>query len=216
MDIVTTIITPVFVLILVAVVLWCVRMFTRAVRRGPGLPYQPVRDPNTPPPVEPTSGVALVGVIALTWAVLHVAAAAWWGTTGYQIDLTLKAGVVAAYVCAAGVVTAIGGVMLLGGRPYGRRWIAMGQFLFALATYMGMAVAMLLPRDPELPLAWREAAYYVAGLLFVHIVIDTAIGAAAQHVGIPADYTAPTFAPPRPPREAPPKPPPLPPLSPRR
>jgi hypothetical protein len=159
------------------------RVFRRTMRRAPGLPYEPVPDPNPPDPVVRTGGVNAVSLAALIWAGLHVLAAAAWLATGYPVARTIRLTLVAVYLCAAAAVTAIGAVMLLRCERYGRRTLAMGQFLFSLAAFMGIAMALLLPRGEDIPSQWFEVAAYAAICMAIHLVIDTLLGAAAQHVG---------------------------------
>ncbi len=179
-------------LVFVAISFWLAvryaRLFARSIRRGaPGLPYEPVPDPNPPAPVEPTAGVGTLGVLALVWAGAHFAVAFWWARTGRYVERTVAAGAVVTYFVLAAVVTVIGAVMLLRRRPYGRRGIALGQFLFAIASLMGVAVALVIRGSEDVPLFWRERAIHLAVGFALHVIAATAIGTAAQYVGRPAD-----------------------------
>ncbi|MHC4981928.1 MAG: hypothetical protein ACYTF6_02025 [Planctomycetota bacterium] len=187
-----TIIILLFALAAIWIVIRQLRVYGRAVllpraeRR-----YEPIPDPNPPDPVVRTGGVVAVSVVALIWSGAHFLSAVAWAAAGYPVERTFRFALVATYFCAAALVTAIGALMLLRCERYGRRTLAMGQFLFALAAFMGIAVALLLPRGEDVPSQWFEAAAYAAVCLMLHLVIDTALGAAAQRVGRPAEDEGP-------------------------
>jgi len=179
------------VLLLALLAIWVVmrqlRVYSRTIRVAPArLPYEPVVDPNPPPKVVRTNGVVTVAAAVLIWAWLHIISAAVWAATGYVVHRTVVSFAVAVYVVAAGAVTTIGSLMLLRCERYGRRTIAMGQFLFALAAFMGTAVALLMPRSKDVPSEWYVVAAYLAGVMAAHLLVDAVLGAAAQRVGIPA------------------------------
>jgi len=180
----TTIILLLFALLAIWIVVRQLRAYGRIMapaRRG--LPYEPVVDPNPPDLVARTPGVVAVSVGSFVWAGSHFVAAMVWVATGYVVERTVKSVVVAVYLCAAAFVTAIGAMMLLRCERYGRRALGMGQFLFALAAFFGIAVAVLLPRGQEIPSQWFTVAFYIAVGMALHLLIDTMLGAAAQHVG---------------------------------
>ena len=161
--------------------------FAQAIRSGRGLrlPYQPVVDPNPPAPVRRTAGVLLVGWAGIGWAAIHVAAIALWWTTGWWGERTAVFGVWAIYLCWASATTATGAVMLLARRPYGRRAISLGQFLFVLGAFMGAVIALLSMGAESVSAEMKRIGLIVGILLAAHLVIDAAIGSAGQHVGKP-------------------------------
>jgi len=183
-----TIILLLFALAAIWVVVRQLRVYsraTRAARRIEG--YEPIVDPNPPPRVVRTGGVVAVSTAAFVWAGMHFVSAVAWVVTGFPVGRTVKVALVAVYLCAAGTVSTIGALMLLRCERYGRRALAMGQFLFILAAFMGIAIALLLPRGEEIPSQWYEAAAYGAAGMALHLLIDAILGAAAQHVGRPAE-----------------------------
>jgi hypothetical protein len=165
---------------------WGVRM-----ARGPLPPTEPIPDPNPPAPVSPTVGVRLAAWGGLLWALAHFGAVAFWWGTGYLVARSFSAAVSAVYLCWAGLTTAIGCVMLLHRQPYGRRAVSLGQFLFILWAFMGLAISLLLPRLEKLPEALRQAAPILTFSALAHLGLDTLIGSAAQWVGRPASWAPP-------------------------
>ncbi|MBS3734042.1 MAG: hypothetical protein KGY99_03865 [Phycisphaerae bacterium] len=175
-------------LLAAAVMLWIVLryllLFYRAARRGwVETEYIPVTDPNPPEPVTASPGVTVFAVVALVWAVGHLVVIGAWAATGAVWSRTFHHGLVACYLGCAALTTTVGAVMLLRQRRYGRRALAMGQFLFAMVSYMAVVVGVVSLQSPLLrpehvgPL--RLAALAIAG----HLGVDTAIGWAAQRVG---------------------------------
>jgi len=183
MSIALTIVIVVLSLLAIWVVIRQLRVFGRSIRRGRGLPYEPIPDPNPPQAVARTRGVVTLSGAALLWAGAHLVSALAWAATGLLVDRTFQSAMVAVYLCSAAFVTAIGAVMLLRCERYGRRAVAMGQFLFAMAAFMGIAVALLLPQRQDIPSHWYRVAAYMAAFMGLHLLIDTLLGAAAQHVG---------------------------------
>lgn len=163
------------------------RRWAQAIRYPRGAPpgYRPVLDPNPPAPVVRSPWVWVVGCAGLVWAAGHLTAAATWCATGWWVDRSATGGMVAAYFCWAAITTSIGSAMLLARQPYGRRAVALGQFLFVLGAFMGLAISLLVPLMEQLPTWTREMAPTLAAALLAHLVIDTAIGYAAQRVGRP-------------------------------
>jgi len=179
-------------LVLIAI-LSIVRDFLRGVRApAPPLKYVPFHDFFPPEPVaEATGGVIVVGCAAIGWALLHLAAALVWAVMGELLPRTVSVGVAAFYCCFAAVLTGIGGAMLLARRAYGRRMISWGQFLLAILSFMGLAVALMAWANEDLTESVRGAAIYAAGGLVLYLAVATLIGAAAQRVGRAAQESQP-------------------------
>ncbi|MFW6133765.1 MAG: hypothetical protein ACOC8F_07695 [Planctomycetota bacterium] len=180
--------------VLVAVVmLWVVlryfRLFYRSARAGwPKTEYIPVEDPNPPEPVVASSGVTILGMLGLAWAAAHVAGVFAWAW-GDLLPRNVHYVLMAIYLICAAVTTSIGVIMLLRGQRYGRRAVAMGQFLFAMVAYMGLAVTVLLLLSPTTPPEQADAAWAMAVVVSVHLAVDTALGWGAHRVGLPAEAT---------------------------
>jgi hypothetical protein len=163
-----------------------IRGFLQAIRyRGGGLPFQPVVDLFPPEPVERTTWVLVVGLAAVVWSLTHLVLALLWSVTGLWFERTGSAIVTVSYFCFGAVLTGIGGAMLMGRFAYGRRMISWGQFLLAVAAFMGLAISLMIPHSRDLPPAWRVSAWPVAIAAGAYLVLGTAMGAAAQHVGRP-------------------------------
>jgi len=160
------------------------RQFIIAIRqRGPSEPYVPVVDPNPPGEVLRTPGLDRLAGAAIGWAVVHVLVAGLCAASGWPLGRNLVVTALAGYLAVAAVLTGVGGGMLLAGRRYGRRAIALGQILLALAAIAGILCWPLMPNREEIPLAVRRAAPYITFGSALYLLLITALGVSAQHVG---------------------------------
>jgi len=179
----------IIIAILTGLVLVALFSILRDFLRGTRVPaaplkYVPFYDFFPPDPVaEVTGGVIVVGSAAAGWGLLHLAAGLTWAIRGELLPRTVSVGVAAFYCCFAAVLTGIGGVMLLRRRAYGRRMISWGQFLLAIVSFMGLAVALMARTNEDLSEWVRGASIYAAGGLLLYLALATLIGAAAQRVG---------------------------------
>jgi hypothetical protein len=150
-------------------------------RRDPD--YVPVPDPAPPAPVRRGGAVSTVAGLCLLYVAAHLLALAYWAATGSYVPQTAATVMLGAYLGVAAVVMGIGGVLLAMGLPFGRRGVAWGGFLFGLISFMVGIAAMMLPTQAEAPPELRELADILLIVAVIHLVADTAIGAAAQRVG---------------------------------
>lgn len=175
------------VVILVGLVLWAIvsllRAFLRGMRPYRKTPFVPIVDPNPPAPVVKTAGLKTIAVCVIAWAVLHWLVAAAWAGTGRFVALSPSSIITVCYFCFAGLVSAAGGLMLLDGRAYGRRVVAMGHFLFGVAALFGASICIMLPGWEKAPQEYRDVGVYLAGILVAHLATDAILGTIAQHAG---------------------------------
>jgi len=175
------VLTLIFLVAAVSVIM--IRRFFRAVRGFRAEPYVPIIDPFKPAPVKLTGWLVAVSCAAVVWSVLHLLLVSIWAVGGRWVEPTIPVILIAAYVTIAAVMTGIGGVMLLGRRPYGRRMIAWGEMLFGYGLFMALVVTILLPGVKDVLGEWVVAARIVGFVLVGHVLIDGAIGTVAQYVG---------------------------------
>ena len=164
-------------------------------RRRPTKPPGPVKPfIDFPPPeaVVRTPGVSRVGTFAMVWATVNLGGIVTWLATGFgmQDRMAGVSGVVqftaAAYFVIASVLAGMGGLLMLSGRADGRRILSWSGFLFATIVMMGFGVSLVVWGSDQSALADRQVAEVVAIVLFVHLLVDTGLAAAAQRVGLPA------------------------------
>jgi hypothetical protein len=144
---------------------------------GPAVP-----SPYPAIPVEPGGGASAVAAVAIVWSGAHIVLLAAWLATGTLVPRLTESYAAAAYVGVAAAITVAGGLLLAARRSIARKAIAWGAFLLGVIAFMGGVLALLLPNAPDVDPA--VAAYADVMLLAAvgHLVIDTAIGAAAQRV----------------------------------
>lgn len=151
--------------------------------------YEPVPETNPPLPVEPGPGVSFVGVAAIAWCLAHLVLVGLW-QAGLLWELSpeyrLYSWLVSLYVVVGGLLVGVGGIRMMSGRAYGRKNIAWGQFLLGLFAFIGGTLFLLIPSDETAAPALRSAAPYVAAAFLAHLILDAAVGSAAQRVGAAA------------------------------
>ena len=151
-------------------------------RRAAGA-FKPIVDPNPPAPVAATRWVWVVSWWGVLWSAGHLVAVAWWCVEGGWIAPSVPAAISAAYVCWASTMTLIGSLMLRARRPYGRRMVSLGQFLFVLGGFIGLGHALAISASETVAASVRRLAPGLAAMWIGHLVVDAALGAAAQRVG---------------------------------
>ena len=97
----------------------------------------------------------------------------------------------AGYLTLAGILVGVGGMLLLGLHPVGRRMMSWGALLIRLLGYFALILVVFLPRFQESDAGFQEIAHIVGWALVGHVVLNTAIGALGQTVGRPSDYIEP-------------------------
>lgn len=180
-------------LLLLLAIASLLRNFLLSIRatRGVAPPTRIVALPP-PAPVKLTGGVKLTAALAMTWCSLHVAGIVAWAGTGLAAPRNVSTALVAMYVFVAAMLAGAGGAMLLASRAVGRRVVAWGEFLLGVASVLAVAIALLLPGYEDAPPLLRDWAYVLAAGFAAHMIIDVAIGTAAQHAGklpLPMDDT---------------------------
>lgn len=158
-------------------------------RRRRAEPYIPIEDPHPAAPVTLSAGVITTSSLVVLWSAVHLGMVAWWAVTGYLVPrkfLWVSAGV---YACFAALVSGVGGMMLFGCRPFGRKMVAWGQFLLGLMGCLMLAASLMVPSDPRSPEPLRAIGYYLAVVFAVHMAIDVALGASAQRAGRPKGWS---------------------------
>jgi len=183
-----TVLGVLFALLMLWVAMRYALLFARSARGGwPKSQYIAIADPDPPEPVEPTVGLSVLTTLALVWVALHFAGTAVWAGTGLWAPRIFSNWLIAIYYLCASVTTGIGAVMLLRRQRYGRRAISMGQFLFAIVTYLALAIVVLQLQNPDVERAAKPPLVRLAIVLGGHVLIDTALGWAAHQVGRPVD-----------------------------
>ena len=180
-----------FVLVLLAVVYFLRRwlqaaMSVRQMEHGPVV--QP-EDPYPAAPVEDEPAAQLVAFAAIVWASLHVAAAIVWLGSGWPMGRDAQWFLPVAYGVVSACVLGIGGAMIVARKPFGRKLVAWGSFLLVTVGFLLMAASLILPSLESAPEVLRRIAWYLAVGFALHVVIDAAIGIAAQRVGAPPNWS---------------------------
>jgi len=153
---------------------------------GEGEPYVPFEDTTPPDPVVRTARLVGVAWAVLVWAAANLAlAVVVWSMAGMWVGRELHTSIAGIYVAVAALLVGAGGVMLLGGKAYGRRMVSWGSFLLGILTFLGAALALLLPAQKAVPENIRNASVYVAIGLGAHVLITTVVGSMAQTAGRP-------------------------------
>ena len=145
-------------------------------------------DPFAPAPVEPTRSSKVLALSAAAWADLHIVAVIVWLVTGFGIARNLGGVGLAIYLLTAAILTGIGGLCLLYAKAIGRRFISWGQWLFTIAMLWLLAFALRMPSSEHVTDELRGMAGYILLALAGHLIIDVALGTAAQRVGRPAGW----------------------------
>ncbi|HDZ21666.1 hypothetical protein LCGC14_0340070 [marine sediment metagenome] len=164
-------------------------------RRRPPKPagaVKPFIDFPPPEAVVRTPGVSRVGTFALVWATLNLGGIVTWLATGFGMQDRM-AGVsdmvrvtAVGYFAIASILAGMGGMLMLSGKADGRRILSWAGFLFVMIVMMGFGISLVVWGSKEAALADRQLAATAAIVLFVHLVVDTGLAAAAQRVGLPA------------------------------
>jgi len=182
-----------------------IRGVYQAARMAAEEEFEPFVDFFPPEPVVRTPGIVALGISAIVWGAGHVGAGAVWSATGLFVPRVPESWMVAGYLCIAASLTGMGGVMLLRSHPYGRTLVSWGQFLGAVLTFFGLAIALMLPGMREAPSEIREATWsitlrlpadrvvsvsigvpwVIAACLGLYLVLTVMIGTLAQHAGKP-------------------------------
>jgi hypothetical protein len=163
------------------------RGFRRYLRQAKYQPVEPVVEVNPPEPVVKTAGLELVAWVAILWSVANLAILVVAALTLQERPMLSSVPVqlaVMVYALVATVLAGWGGVMLLKRMAYGRRAVAWGAALFGILNVFGFAVCLFLRQHEDVSLDVQRLAVPVAVVLAVHTLINTAIGVAAQHVGL--------------------------------
>jgi hypothetical protein len=165
------------------------RLYLRYRRREEFEPYEEI---NPPEPVARTMAVSLVGYLGILWSAANLAVLA--GAVVIlrgQPLLTSVAMWVAlmVYGLVATMLVGWGGMLLLRLFAYGRRALAWGIALFGIMAVFFFGLCLFLRTFRDTPEDLRPLMLPAAGILAAHTVIGTAIGVAAQHVGL-TDQTA--------------------------
>jgi hypothetical protein len=163
------------------------RGFRRYLRQAKYRPVEPVVEVNPPEAVVKTAGLELVAWVAILWSVANLAILVVAALTLQERPMLSSVPVqlaVMVYVLVATILAGWGGVLLLKLMPYGRRAVAWGAALFGIFNVFGFAVCLFLRQYEDVSLDVQRLAMPVAVVLAVHTLIDTAIGVAAQHVGL--------------------------------
>ncbi len=164
-----------------------IRGFRRYSRLAEGKPVEPIKEVNPPLPVVKTGAVELVGWLAIVWSLANLAILVVWALTLQDSPMLsdVKVQLVGmAYVLLCTILLGWGGIMLLKLLAYGRRVIAWGAALYGLMGLFMVALCLLVRQREDVPTSVQTLAAPLAVALAVHIMIDTAIGVAAQHVGV--------------------------------
>jgi len=159
-------------------------------------------DPYPAAAVEGGPGVSAVAAATLVWAVLNALLAGAWivsaatsGPAGEDTPRTLTAGAgsllaacgLGGALLVAACLSLAGALELWRGKARGRRLISWGQFLMGMLAFIVGGTMLLIWASGGYPkgLVWLAAAPWWATAMAVHLLIDAALGAAAQQVGRP-------------------------------
>ncbi len=153
-------------------------------------PVEPYVEVNVPEPVIRTVGVELVAWLAIGWSVTNLAilsaAALTLRERAMLSSVPMRVSLMV-YALVATVLVGWGGVMLLRLMAYGRRTLAWGVALFGIMNVFFFAFCLFLRQYRDTPLDVRRLMIPVAVVLAAHTLVGTAIGVAAQHVGLAAE-----------------------------
>lgn len=161
------------------------RQYLRYRRREAFEPYEEI---NPPEPVVRTAGVDLVAWLGVLWSAanLGVLAGAAMILRGQPVltSVAMWASLMV-YGLVATVLVGWGGVLLMRLVAYGRRALAWGVALFGIMAVFFFGLCLFLRNFRDTPETLRPWMLPAAGILAAHTLIGTAIGVAAQHVGLP-------------------------------
>ena len=158
-------------------------------------PVEPAPIINPPEPVVRTLAGALVAWVAILWSVTNPAMLVAAGVIlqGHQmlssVPMQLSATLYGLYALVTAVLIGSGGVMLLRLMAWGRRAVAWGVALLGILNVLLFAFCLFLRQFRDTPPEVRRLMIPAAVVLAVHTLIGSAIGVAAQHVGL-ADQTS--------------------------
>ncbi len=155
---------------------------SHAARKG-ARPIVPFIDFMAPDPVVMTPGVRSVGVATMVWCVINVLLSIYWLLAPFAVTRRPESYLAAIYVLVASLIGLLGGLMLLALQPQGRRLIAWFGFLMVTLGFLGLGFALIRTNvggPMEQRVAWAMAVLFGA-----HILVDTVVSSAAQHVGVP-------------------------------
>jgi hypothetical protein len=152
-------------------------------------PFEPREEINPPEPLVRTVGVDLVAWLGIVWSVANLAvlAGAAMILRGQPVLTSVAMWVsLMVYGLVATVLVGWGGMMLLRLTAYGRRALAWGVALFGIMAVFFFGLCLFLRHFRDTPENVRPLMLPAALVLAAHTLIGTAIGVAAQHVGLPA------------------------------
>jgi len=161
------------------------RAFLSGMRGLRKVPYAGIVDPNPPAPVVRTGPQVFISSMAILWSLIHLAGSAvWlrWDDTYFDLLARL---LVSGYAVAAALITGLGGLMLMKLQAYGRRIISYGLMLFGIMAFLGGAFMLLIKAYEQTAVKLGRIALPLSLALAGHVILDVAIGSAAQHVGRP-------------------------------
>lgn len=167
--------------------------FRQFLRYRKYVPVEPVPVVNPPEPVVGTLAVAMVAWLAILWSVTSPAILVAAGVTLQEhqmlssVPMRLSAGLYALYALVAAVLIGWGGVMLLRLIAWGRRAVAWGVALLGILNVFLFAFCLFLRQFRDTPQEVRRLMIPAAVALAVYTLIGSAIGVAAQHVGLAAE-----------------------------
>lgn len=170
------------------VVLRLLRAYLQQMRYAKALPYVPVEDPLPAAPVAMGPSVLLAGGLVLAWSLLHLAVAAMWLATGAVVPREFLWAFGATYACVCAIISGLGAVLLMNGRPFGRKMIAWGELLLGAVAFLLMVGSISAPSDPHSPEEIRRVGYLLGSIFAAHIAVDILLGRAAQRVGLPEGW----------------------------
>ncbi len=153
-----------------------------------GKPIVPFVDFMLPDPVTLTPGVRTVGAITMVWSIINILLSLYWMLAPFAVTRGPESWFSAGYVLVASLIGLLGAIMLLALQAQGRRLIAWFGFLMVTLAFLGLGFA-LIRTNVGGPIAQRTA-WMMAVLFGVHILLDTVVSSAAQHVGVPEETTA--------------------------
>lgn len=183
------ILSAIMVILAVGAIFSLFRGLYRGLHTAHPRPYVPILPINPPEPVVRTIGVELVGWTGIIWCVAHLGILAVWAMSVPEVGLLFRSAsitvLVMAYSFIAAVFTGAGGIMMLKLMSYGRRMLAWGTMLFGVSAVFGVALCLVLRvfTSGDFYNEMRQYGGPAAVFLATHAVIDTLLGAAAQHVG---------------------------------